>query len=544
MKKSILFIVALSFILTQSCIRDQGNYDYLDINELQFVGFQTANGVDVLMGQSPTSPINIDNPEERFTFIPVIRTSMETEENLVFSWLTMDTLSQRTTFHEGRNFVDTVFPRHWSGDPWLVFRIEDTVSRKILDTRLFVNAINPFESGLMVLQEDANGYMRLDMLSWRPGIWQSEADDGRFGYSHMTNVLENTDFPRQRGARRIVTFSDHIQSVAFGRRAIYIVTDDVDVYRLHPETFEWTGEAGHLRNAFLSPAFFPPNNSRVSSIFVDGPASTVAMLNMEGRLFQQAMGRFFSVELNTRPNRERFTASPHISFVGQRYLVFDEDTRSFYGLLPAQNSWSIPLPESAETYTSFRNMGMNLVFSQAATTSVGAATAEQHVSYNILREDANPDNFWILGLVMENWTQNAWHQITNAPNGFENALMAVGGEFVDRRMYVAINNVVFIYDVPNRSFQPALTLPPGEEITYIGFVRNTRYFGPNDDGYHGFDAHRLLLVASFNPATGGTLAHYSIPLVPGVGLQPYVNSRTRQRHQWTGFGRITDVFDR
>jgi len=544
MKKSILFIVALSFILTQSCIRDRGNYDYLDINELQFVGFQTAAGVDVLTGQSPTNPINIEDPNERFTFIPVIATSKETEENLVFSWLTVDTLGERTVFHDGRNLIDTVFPRHWSGNPWVVFRIEDLVSRKILDTRLFVSAINPFESGLMVLQEDAQGYMRLDMLSWISGVWQSEADNGRFGYRHMTNVLQNTDFPRQRGARQIVTFSDGVQSAPFGGRAIYIVTDEIDVYRLHPVTFEWTGEAGHLRNAFLSPAFFPRQENgqdvRVSRFYEN--STTSVMLNMEGRLFHQnAMGRFFSVELNTRPDRERFTASPMMSRVGERFLIFDEDTRSFYALFPARDSWSIPLPESAEVHTPFREMGMELIFSQAASTEVGAAV--QHFSYNILKDNAG--NLHMLRVVMEDWTQNAWQEITetNRPVNFENALMAVGGDYADRRMYIAVDNAVYIHDIPNNSFQRALTLPPGEEITFIGFVRNTRYFGPTDDET-GFDAHRLLLVASFNPATGGTLAHYRIPLVPGAVLQPYVNANTRQEHRWTGFARITDVSNR
>jgi len=532
MKRKIFFTAITFLILTQACIRDMGNYDYLDINELEFVGFQTSDGVDGITGQSAANPINVEDAHERFTLIPVIRTSMKTEENLVFSWLTLDTLGERTVFHEGRNLIDTVFPSYWSGDVWVVFRIEDVVSRKILDTRIFVNVINSFQRGLMVLQEDAQGFMRLDMLSWRPGTGEYP----KVGYRHLTDVLKDTDFPKQQGARQIVTFSDHVQSVAFGGRAIYIVTDEIDVYRIHPTSFEWLGEAGHLRHAFLSPAFFP-SNAKVSRFSENG--TTAVLLNMDGQLFHQnAMGRFFSVELNTRPNRERFSASPHVSRVGERFLIFDEDTRSFYALFPARDSWAIPLPTSAETLTSFRTMNKELIFSQAASTEIGASV--QHFSYNILSDG---DDFWVLRVVMEDWTQNSWQRMNNVPAGFgKNALMAVGGEFVDREMYVAIHNAVYMYDIHNNSFHRVLTLPPGEEITFMGFVQNTRYFGPTDDEV-GFDAYRLLLVGSYNDATGGTLTHYSIPL--GIGLlQPYTNSRTGQRHHWEGFGRIRDVSNR
>lgn len=521
MKKIVLFLAAL-VLLTHACIRDTGNYDYRDINELEFIGFQ---GLDSTIGATAATPFNIVEP--RITLVPRLATSMGTEANLVFTWL-HDSAGIRVPFHHGRNLENFEVPSFWDGPTTLIFRVEDVVSRKILNTRIFVNAHNLFRAGYFVLQEDAQGYMRLDVLSWLSGR----------GYDHLQDVLGGTDFPRQRGARQIaVLFQDQVMAAAFGNISIYIVTDEPDVYRVHPSTFQWVGERGHLRNAFLNPGLIPANTS-VDNFFTPS-AATEALLNIGGSLFHQstAINTFFSVEINTTAERQRFPASRHFSRgSGNRWLIFDEGSQSFYSFLPVHNRWSTRITTS-DTIVSYRNMGMELVFSRAARAVVGSAA--EYLSYNILK-DAN-GQFWLLRVVMENFEQQFWHRM-NVPAGFnENSIMAVGGEFTNRQMYFAIGGNVYQYDVHNQRSTRVFTFPAGEVVTYMGFHLNGRH---SSGGTDILDAHRFIVVGSFNEGTGvGTLTHFRIPEGTGTWI-PYVDNVTGQLHRWSGFGRIRSVNNR
>jgi len=510
MKKIILPLVAV-VLLTQGCLRDTGNYVYRDINELQFVGIRLgANAaVDTIVGRTLANPILVEDIQQALFVSPVINTSMDTEDNLRFEWID-DSAGIRVAVSHSRDLVDFRAPARWIGSRSITFRIEDTVSRKILDTRVFFNVVNPFQAGWAVLQEDNAGYTRLDMISWLPGV----------EYRQFADVL--TGFPRQRGARQIRVFHDGIMSAAFGGTAVYIVTDDYDVYRINRSTFEWVGEEGHLRNAFLSPTFFP-ENTRVSSFPRGG--SGHAMLNMDGSLFyfNQTVNQFFSVELNITEDRERFRASPHISYRVMEFLIFDEDSQSFYFMHPHNQRWARRIM-TTDTIVSFRNMGMDLVFSESGRIGGGGVQNRVDWSYNVLK-DADGD-FWVLVVSMGGWGQQFWRRMTdpsaNPPAGFnENSLMAVGGEFVNRQMYVAVGRHIFRYDVQVGSFAQILELPPTETITFMGFTR--------DD---------LLTVASFCSATNvGTVANYEIPTAVSP-LTIYQDTRTGQLHRWTGFGRI------
>jgi len=528
MKKIILPIMAI-FLLTQACIRDRGNYVYRDINQFEFIGFE---GLDSTIGLASSTPYNVEDALQAITLIPRLATSMDTEEDLVFTWLN-DSAGTRVIVHQGRNLENFIVPTRWGGPTMLIFRIRDTVSQKILDTRVHLNVVNPFRFGYLVLQEDAQGYVRLDMLSWLPGV----------GYRHMTDVLADKGFPRQQGARQIRHFHDPVRGAAFGGRSIYIVTDEPDVYRIHPVTFEWVGEQGHLRNAFLSQTHFP-SNSRVDNIVTVGDLS-MALINMEGSLFFQAeaSARFFSIKLNRTIDGRFFSASPHISAgAAQRFLIFDDDSKSFYRLDPIPDNWVREIPARTDSLVSLRNMNMDLVFSQSAALPVGniGASGAEVLSYNILK-DANGD-FWVLRIVLGTMEQQFWQRM-NVVSGFnENSIIAVGGEFIDRQIYYAVGGNVYLYNIHNNQSTRVLTLP-GEVITYMNFVGNMRHHGPTD-GTMGFDGFRFIVIGSFNETTGvGTLTHYRIP--EGTGTWTiYRDSRTNQFHQWTDFGLIRDVASR
>jgi len=559
MRKIILLAIVTIAVLTQACIRDTGNYDYRDINQLQFVGFEVVeidnvNGgvthrVDSIIGRSSANPINVEDPQEGLWLTPVIRTSMNTEENLVFTWLTIDTLGNQAVFHEGRNLEDFRVLSGWSGTTTVTFRIEDVVSRKILNTNITLNVVNRFQTGYLVLQE-YQGYMRLDMLSWLPGV----------RYTHFRNVLDSTDvpFPRQRGARYIVNIVDHVRAVAFGGRSIYIVTDEPDVFRIRPLTFDFLGDQGHLRNAFLPPSSFPDtlNVTRFASTTTNS-----ALLNMEGNLFYQSQSdnRFFSIRWNMTEEREFFRASRHFSRASQRYVVFDEDAQSFYTLTPYRFTFARQIPARDDTLTSFRNMGKELVFSGYSSSFITPSPpvvpppSPETLSDNILLSrdaNGNVNEFWMLRFIIQNFRQLFWQRM-EVPPGFADyfngapvprPVMAVGGEFAHRQMYIAVGGNVYQYDLHNNRSTRVLTLPPGEVITYMGFITHNRHADPDrDHPNHGRDAHRFIIIAHYNAGSGvGTLTHYRIP-AGTASLIPYINPNTGQLHSWTGFGRIVDV---
>jgi len=193
---------------------------------------------------------------------------------------------------------------------------------------------------------------------------------------------------------------------------------------------------------------------------------------------------------------------------------------------------------------------MDLIFSGAASSFIpasppGASVPSHTMSYNILRDASG--NYHALRIIMETGQQEYFRPMNMAglPEGaatnLDNAIMAVGGEFVESQMYVAIGSRVFQYNIRTNLFTEVLHLP-GETITFMGFLPNARHVGPTDHPDHGRDAHRFIVIGSFD-GTMGTLTHFRIP--SGTGrFTIYQDENTGQIHQWGGFGEIRDVINR
>jgi hypothetical protein len=553
MKKTILPIITLT-LLMQSCIKDIGTHpgDYANINDVTVSGLQQYTS---------SEPFNVLNIDQGITIEPgIVFTQGRT--NLKFEWLRYDSL---TVFATGERLRNHLLPDGWNGNIRIIFRITDTVTGVKYNTDFYINVVDPVRNGFWVLQRNAEGYTRLDMLSWVSGTGN--------GYNRINGVNQGiplrdvlsdtsrwqrespTPFPKEygRGPRRVVTFLDPVMSIRLGGRAMYLLTDHENTYRIDPRNFQWS-EENNVTNTFLTQSFIP-DGFRVNNI-VGESANNIAIMNAGGNIFSYTDGdvvKYFSVKNNTLNGTTFFPASPQMSINGRNYLIFDTASKSFYSL-NTTNSDRCQIIDTApgikEKFVSYRNMGQlttpnvpirRLVFSGTCMAIVGTGGEGARYSFNIL-EDINGD-FWLLRVWMtsfadsRNFEQETWQKTDLKQRGFTaDSPIAIGGEWAQRQFYYAVGGTIYQYNIPGRTSTAMNVSALSGEVTYLGFTSSGRH------GEDLRDQQRFIVVGSYNGVTG-TKTHYTIPQGTGTWT-PYQDRITGQLHMWTGFDRIVNVINR
>ena len=492
--KKIISLIAIVMLL-QSCYKDEGNYDYRDINEI------TISGI----------PSTYETSDGTATIIPVFASTMPLNENdLTFEWLS---LTSGQVFATTRNLENT--PLGLSGSYHIVrYRVTDQSSGKMFDKEFTLYIRTTYTTGYLVMN-DVDGMMRLDMLSWLNNV-----------YTHYPEV--GFGLPPQTGPKKIVNFSDPVMSSSIGGRAIYLLTQ-TGTNRIHPVTLSWEPNY-NIRYAFLSPDMCPPDfvADNISSL------SNVALLSGQGNfyLYAHTSNILWSDPINTIDlGVNYYTPSPIYAGYGQYYLVFDSVAKSFYNIT-VNAARTTKINTALATLTPYENTEKDIVYMGANYAFPGFTT---NIFFYSILKDANSD-YWLLrshtGASQPVHTQDIWIKM-NATDINRATAFAVGGEFFNN-LYYAVDGKVYEYNIADN--QSYLMLDKeNEKITYLGFVLNTRH------GTDFLDAYKCIVVASYNEtAKVGTLEHYTIPPLqqPFVLYEDPVRGAT---HSWSGFGKIVDV---
>jgi|GEM_PF-325424 len=507
-----LFIAAVALPVLQACYKDEGSYLYNDINEIIISGI--ADEYETMDG--------------RLTITPVLTSTLAQNENdYTYEWIIFKkggSAPIAVTFATTRNLDNQALGVPIHVNPYEIrYRITDK-NTGVKFEKIFRAKVSTMISSGFLVMNDIDGEMRLDMLSYY-------AVDGVSRYHYMRDVLSSAgcNLPPQQGPIKIVSFrrTAFLGSDATQNWMVLFLITKTGTHRLHYTTLQLNETTG-IKGLFQRPIYYP------SDIDIDNIlyGNSTLMHTTNGNLYHyytQWMATLFGLPVNTLTGgAPYFRASPlaaGIDGMSGMWLVFDEDTKSFYRLgsdTDVTPTRCVKLPTG--TLTSYENMGKDLEF-------------VDYINFNgvgnrylaVLKGDAN--DYWCLRLTAPNmgmggFVQDKWQQI-NATDIAQAKFFAVTPSAGNgSNIYYAVGSKIYAYNIEN--MQTYLVFDkPGEIITFFGRVSNDFF------------------VATYDESTKvGTLGRYTVPVLPNQLQLLVTPAPAEQPVICSEFGKIVSVVNK
>ncbi|WP_257666828.1 PKD-like family lipoprotein [Parapedobacter tibetensis] len=164
------FIFGLSaLLLTVSCSKDLGNYDYHDINELAITGVESTysvlTGVDTLHIEPEIAATEADQPDERYDYFWILRGSNQF----------VDTVGTERALDYPIDLAPETFTLH--------FRTVDKQTGVAWWTNSDLVVGTPYSRGLLLIGENEQGQAEAEMISMVSDTL------------HIPNILSNSGLP-------------------------------------------------------------------------------------------------------------------------------------------------------------------------------------------------------------------------------------------------------------------------------------------------------------------------------------------------------------
>lgn len=485
--KSFSTIVVL--LLLQACYKDEGNYNYTEINEVSISGINDS--YEKL-------------EREIISITPVLSSSIVGHENsYTYEWITirknpplpLGSTPVTDTIARTRNLTN--YEINLPVDNYEVhYRVTDQTTGVIFEEVFSLIVKSKISTGYLVMN-DIDGWMRLDMLSY---LFED--------YVYISDVLNDVgcELPAQQGPIKTVIFSDQMYSP--GNVALYLLTRS-GTNRIHYETFHYDS-LYNVKYQFTSPVYCPPGFTADNLDFASS-----ALLHGQGNLYNYSrpMGYWWAGATNTLDGGLTFfSASSKYAGSGSGWAVFDEDTKSFYQTGSSSNMmqcYEMPVG----TLTPYKNTGMDLMY----ITYYNNTSTSQRFFYAILKNTNN--EYWLLRFD-RTYSQELWQKI-EATDIDQADYFAFGGEHA---FYLYYNVGGKIYEYDTQTKQTFEMLDKGnDKITFLNFVSNSS----NADYTKG------IVVCSYNETTkAGMMEIYAIP---------NLNGTFSLLKAWNGFGKIVHV---
>ena len=502
-------IVVLLSILSASCSKDLGNYEYHDINELSIRGvmpeYTVRTSVDTLRIRPTISATMDDSDTSKYNYLWILRTNT----------LTWDTISRKK---------DLEYPIRLNPVPYeLYYRVEDkgTGVTWIANTKILVST--PFSRGLLIMGEDEEGYAEAEMLSMLNDT------------VHIKRLLSTTALPRLRAPISLVhTGGDEafVKLWAFtGSGSYYLnratmaatpennfgrmlyASEPIDPATLHPVTI-----APQIRTAAgaIGGTFYRAMITKGGDVFASIP------LFMGGDFFNNPVNRVASAQ------EVRIPAAPYLLYpINNMSSIIWYDTRNnrflnfaSFGIGTASSELT---DASGSVFPWNQPAGRTLVYAENTRNTDGGSTNGN--SFAIMKDADNTHHIYKFYANGTNPAKRAAYVVKPIATDFDKA---------DFYAFSSNRSVVF-YSVGNRLY--AYDYNPGFEKVYSSFPQ----LASDQITMLKFDTQmdhviNSLYIATYNSSTKGTLRRFRLGTDPNtVELQPQDNST------WTGLVKVKDV---
>ncbi|MBD0833451.1 PKD-like family lipoprotein [Aestuariibaculum sediminum] len=480
-------IASLVAVLGVSCMDDKGNYDYSDINEVQFVGETDDFKVTRFENLVITPELNFTKDESASGNYAY---RWEVFENRLSGGTELELLSTE------RDLDATIALK--PGGYFLYLTVTDLETGIEFQRQFDLDVINSTFEGWLVLSE-VNGGSRLDMVS-----------NLETGYTVLNNVLGGSGLNLEGAPDFLYTYA--YNSTMYG---VYVSTEGNGTTKIDPDTFDWVEPYG------IGYEFIPQkaSNFKVDNLLSNSGWSSYAVANGDAYFYYSVQRISYGAPIN-RISNETFSVSPMVARgTPGSYMIFYDTTNKRF-VRSRRGVFSV-MPEAASTLFDYNNVGMDLVYMEGNeyNSSNGAAT------FAVLQDPTN-SKYYFTYFNSSNNAQLHYGEMVGATDINLATQFAVSPEY--GYLFYVVGNKVYQYDFSIG--KTTLVLDNGnKEISFIkfhDFWANTKY--------EAFS--KLLIVGSYDSAgaegENGTLDFYSIlPLNAGLDLQT----------SYSGFGKIKSV---
>jgi len=478
------FALILLLTLVYSCVSDEGNYNYTDINELHVTGIE--ENYTIYTG-------------EYFKLSPALNPTKDDGSDpnrYTFEWVAVNNTKNTISTTKDIDGLIKLPPAKYL----VYYFIKDSVTGVTWQQKPFtLNVVSAIYEGWLVIGE-ANGKPRLDMVSIIPGIAVPRI---------INDVLDAAGSALKLGGKAVDVecFGSALAtSTAYG---IYVTSTETGTARIDPDSFAWTQSqniayetVGGSFDTNFGVDFMKSNSAGENIIYSKG---NIYSYYKAGQVKYGLPQNILDTE--TKP----FYAAPFIAENQGAFgppVFYDRDSRRFvrYNLYKGNCSIMPPLTGSP-TVLDWNNTNCDLVY---MTTS----SFNNYENFAVLK-NVTTGKFYLLRF-NKALTQTYYKEILNAPDFDKAVKFAVSPD--SGYLFYSVGGKLYEYD--NGTQSAKLMLDKGtEEITYLDFNSRSKTFA------------KKLIVGSYN-GTAGTLELFTVPPVNG----DLVLNNT-----YTGLCKIVDV---
>lgn len=416
--------MALFCALITSCSKDKGNYDLVPINEIKITDNEPDN---IRIFQFETLKIN-----------PVIEQTKGIDENkLVYSWSTYLTANPPTSFALGSNKNLEAKIEVKPGKYTILFMVKDTETGVSFFKEYKMEVSTKLGEGWLALEDTPSGKQEISMINVAEEV--------------MHNLYENANSGKTLPDN---SYEIKVLNTAYGVQNVFILgkSNAVEVDYISLKKFD----------EFKTWFYTPPTTINIQNYFYSSLGASGFIINNE---------ELYSLSFLNAGDKLKFGAPikgdwkissfafPHT--YSDYTLLYDTKNQRFLRHL---SSAITTLSNPAGSAFDPNNVGKQLVFGGPGSGNL----------YNCLMKNNNDDQYAVYRI---NAAYNASviaaekYDIENAPEINKAKFFASSGLYL--HIYYAVDNKIYLLDIPAKKSRLVYTFPTGAEITAIKLKQST-----------------------------------------------------------------------
>jgi hypothetical protein len=503
-------IIGISLLaLMISCAKDQGNYDYHDINELTVGGLKATYAVTTTVDTLRISPTI------------VMTESVTDPSRMEYTWLAkkgttiIDTLGRTKEL----NYPVSLPPDNYT----LQVRILDKQTKVVWSGKAALNIGTPYSRGIMLMGEDANGNAEVDMLSM---VKDTITVKGILAKSGLPNLRGPINIQHSGGS------ATYMKLWVFTTSGSYYL----DRLTMKGKTADRFGKLVYTTDPIdkdaLSPMIMAPQIRDAAGNV--GSTAIRAMMTNDGSIFASYLslngGDFYANPINRDKNDlgKLLKTAPYLLYpIGSMnsMLWYDKTNERFMNYSSfILNTSSVTLTDATGDIFPWNQAatGRTLVYAENTRNTEGGSTNGN--SFAIMKDKNNTHliyKFYANGTAP---AKRAAYSVSAIATNFDKA---------DFYAFSSNRSVVF-YSVGNRLY--AYDYNPGNEKAY-----QFPAIGTDEISMLKFDTQidyvtNSLYIATYNATTKGTLQRFVVGNNPNV-----VELTEANKSKWSNLVKIKNM---
>lgn len=477
-----------------ACSKDEGNYEYHDINQVSIENFDTAAGYTVYFGDSlivsPTlaESVQKEAPGHQYSYEWAFDLNNDQTPDSVISTA------------KALRIKIGIAPGSYS----LQYRVTDLGTGVQFHTKTTLQVSTAVYEGYMVLS-DVDGKGRLDMLSY---------DKTKSSFTQYTDVLTKMGSHLPPMGKPYQVYCAETAFAGGGTAEtyrIYLLTE-TGTSRIHSETFDYL-PAYDIRYEMVGavPAGFKADAMSGGTQFIFTNLFLMANNNLYVRAFLSSSAWPY-VPVNTYSSGGApFPVAPYVATDGNAFVLYNKSKRKFVSTSSITNVTVADVPDALNYPTGNDLLYMERNYSGSA--------------YAVMKDPSSAKRYMLRFQV---GAASTYYQELTGTDIDKATAYAVSPDL--GYLFYSVGGKLYEYDLSLRTSK--LMLDKGAaSITYLAFQN---FYNRTSNVNYGNWAKRLT-VGSYttgNSAGGGTLEQFTVPTVNGDLV--LTNS-------WSGFGKIASV---